>query len=69
MSQLTIRGLFKFGWNWNHLDKFYEVTISPENGSASVIFTLQELENGYRIVKMELRWPDDGHRSVRWQLR
>jgi len=54
------------------------VTISLENGSASVIFTLREPENsyasviftlreGWRSVKMELRWPDDGHRSVRWQ--
>jgi len=45
-------------------EKQNEVTISPENGSASVIFTLREPENGYRSVKMELRWPDDGHRSV-----
>ena len=28
----------------------YEVTISPENGSASMIFTLREPENGYASV-------------------
>jgi len=51
------------------IDSFYEVTISPENGSASVIFTLREPENCYASVIFTLREPENGYRSVKMELR
>jgi len=48
---------------------FNEVTISPENGSASVIFTLWEPENGYASVIFTLREPENGYRCVKMELR
>jgi len=47
----------------------YEVTISLENGSASVIFTLREPENGYASVIFTLGEPENGYRSVKMELR
>jgi len=47
----------------------YEVTISPENGSASVIFTPQELENSYASAIFTSRELEKGYRSVKVELR
>jgi len=58
------------------------MTISPENGYASVIFTLRKPEKNASVIfklgaaengswrrKIKLWWPDNRHWSVRMQLR
>jgi len=60
-------------WRWTSLRLpcifNNELTISPENGSASVIFTLHEPENGYTGGIFILRDPENDSRSVRMELR